>query len=103
TRFSRDWSSDVCSSDLAEPLQTLDDGPEDGALCLQRLRGREVDVDLYGRGAHQVRATSRISNTSMRSPSLMSLYPSRPIPHSNPATTSRTSSLKRRRDAIWPV
>ena len=38
----------------------------------------------------------------MMSPTLMSLYLSKPMPHSNPAFTSDTSSLKRRSDPILP-
>ena len=40
---------------------------------------------------------------SMTSPTLMSLYVSKPIPHSNPSRTSFTSSLKRFNDPRVPV
>src|SRR5690606_40258378 len=41
TRFSRDWSSDVCSSDLLLDLDRLD-GRADGALLLGELAGAVV-------------------------------------------------------------
>src|SRR5712692_7117295 len=52
---------------------------------------------------HSVRATSRTSNTSNWSPSLMSEKFFREMPHSKPAFTSRTSSLKRFSASISPV
>src|SRR5690606_32257097 len=47
TRFSRDWSSDVCSSDLGSPLPLTDGefGP-DGAMYFL-TGGRELESDLY--------------------------------------------------------
>ena len=46
--------------------------------------------------------TSSIVYASISSPSLMSLNPSRFIPHSYPCETSLTSSLNLRRDASFP-
>src|SRR5690606_40620678 len=47
TRFSRDWSSDVCSSDLAvERLERLGDGRLLlGAQLVVLLDAREVDLE----------------------------------------------------------
>src|SRR5690606_39527370 len=36
TRFSRDWSSDVCSSDLVQAVQSLD-AAIDAASCVESL------------------------------------------------------------------
>lgn len=47
--------------------------------------------------------TSSITNTSIMSPSFMSLYPSICNPHSNPFVTSLTSSLNLFNDASFPV
>src|SRR5687768_4191742 len=47
-----------------------------------------------------VRARSSVSNTSRWSPGLMSLVSARSTPHSMPALTSFTSSLKRRSEVI---
>src|SRR2546422_9702763 len=41
TRCSRDWSSDVCSSDLQEPLDGLDPGGEGLRPRGARRRGRD--------------------------------------------------------------
>ena len=46
--------------------------------------------------------TSSIVYASISSPSLMSLNPSRFIPHSYPCETSLTSSLNLRREASFP-
>src|SRR5690606_40881024 len=43
TSFSRDWSSDVCSSDLHQPLVIQQDGPS--LLLLRELQRREVLLD----------------------------------------------------------
>src|SRR5690554_2443877 len=48
-------------------------------------------------------ANSLISKISSWSPTSMSLLPLRVIPQSKPDLTSLTSSLKRRRESIWPV
>src|SRR5699024_11754821 len=42
TRSKRDWSSDVCSSDLEELLEECADGPR--RLDLRRLQTSEPDV-----------------------------------------------------------
>src|SRR5690606_40817306 len=50
TRFSRDWSSDVCSSDLAQIV-------EDGQLKGERVRAEGVELTVVRPmpGAQQVR------------------------------------------------
>src|SRR5690606_40887830 len=52
TRFSRDWSSDVCSSDLSLPMDTLKDlamqtalTPKESPLAL-RKKGKKVSIGL---------------------------------------------------------
>src|SRR5690606_39736487 len=61
TRFSRDWSSDVCSSDLHvyEPAMTLDDAVDGGEPQSRTLAGRfgreewlEHFVAHVGRDSH---------------------------------------------------
>ena len=47
--------------------------------------------------------TWRVSNASSTSPTLTSWKPSSTTPHSRPASTSRTSSLKRRSEPMRPV
>src|SRR5690606_15063056 len=69
TRFSRDWSSDVCSSDLAERLQPLgiDSLPEgDLAPLLQQLEQRLAD--WQARVASQTEIERRIGelNSELR-------------------------------------
>ena len=51
---------------------------------------------------YTVAATRSTTNASMMSPTLMSLNFSKPMPHSKPALTSDTSSLKRRSEPILP-
>src|SRR5690606_40057762 len=40
TRFSRDWSSDVCSSDLFFPLGQRDDGGQVPRQAIVQVRGQ---------------------------------------------------------------
>src|SRR5436190_439114 len=49
---------------------------------------------------YSVRARSSVSNTSRLSPGLTSLVSARSTPHSMPARTSATSSLKRRSEEM---
>src|SRR5690606_40958626 len=42
TRFSRDWSSDVCSSDLAEPVPHADPHEEAGVVAELEAEARAV-------------------------------------------------------------
>ena len=65
--------------------------PQHHALVLQRLRIGQVELDassrrppIMCRTAYAVCATRSIVNTSMTSPTLMSLKCSRPMPHSKP-------------------
>src|SRR5690606_40710643 len=44
TRFSRDWSSDVCSSDL--PIRPMPTNPTVSALVIRRSNGVEIDAFL---------------------------------------------------------
>src|SRR5690606_40734900 len=55
TRFSRDWSSDVCSSDLAFLANLVDDGEEEtealieAEAAIQQVRRERQPVDLAPR------------------------------------------------------
>src|SRR5690606_11078025 len=57
TRFSRDWSSDVCSSDLNEPLAHRLCPARRGAGGLQLRRGltRDIEAPHGAIGAHRAR------------------------------------------------
>src|SRR5947209_8365995 len=88
-------------------------------LLLERVASWDAKVEPAQRGEHlphgplllvgelsvsyNVRATSRTSYVSTTSPSWTSWKFSRPIPHSKPSATSRTSSLNRRSDPTRPV
>ena len=81
-------------------------GRTHGPLVLERAAVGQVEVDgeaatcsvtrgaLPARCAYE-RGISRSSKVSMMSPGLRSWKSERPMPHSKPACTSRTSSLKR--------
>src|SRR3954447_19579340 len=88
------------------PLQLSLQRHEFLALALQRSALGEMEVNLDDRDVAQepssVRSTWAFSYTSMMSPSLTSMKFSSVMPHSNPAWTSRTSSLKRRRVEMRP-
>src|SRR5690606_40224548 len=51
TRFSRDWSSDVCSSDLLAQLQHAARGGDDGARI--ELGNRLLSSYPYGSDEHE--------------------------------------------------
>src|SRR5690606_4219090 len=76
----------------------------DGAVFLSRglacHRSLSTDGSSRGRADHSVRSCSVTSNTSRWSPALMSLVSASTTPHSRPARTSSTSSLKRRSEAM---
>ena len=57
---------------------------------------------LLTRGHYTVAAIFSSVNTSMTSPTLMSAYRSKAIPHSRPGVTSLASSLNRRSDPMRP-
>src|SRR5205085_6994912 len=78
---------------------TLEDRLDDGPFGLERAAVGQVEVDLQNA---YVRGISRSSNVSMMSPSFRSWKSDRPMPHSKPDWTSRTSSLKRRREEMAP-
>src|SRR5690606_39579080 len=63
TRFSRDWSSDVCSSDLEAvvpvPLAALDDEAEVPRVVVAELH-LAMDVRGVGRG-HEVKPVARVA------------------------------------------
>ncbi len=61
-----------------------------------------LQSELCNLQCHAVIATRSMANTSMTSPTLMSLNFSKPMPHSIPLFTSLTSSLNRRSDPILP-
>src|SRR5690606_40404248 len=88
TRFSRDWSSDVCSSDLEDVVDRIASGelPKGEALATARLAGimgakrtsdliplchplplTGIEVDLAPRGDHvEITATVPIGRASCR-------------------------------------
>src|SRR5690606_30544494 len=85
---------------------------QDAPLLLERAAPGEMQLPGADRDGHpavplelssRVRFTSSSRNDSMRSPTLMSLKFSMPMPHSWPSRTSRTSSLKRLRLPSSPV
>src|SRR5216110_3315508 len=84
-------------------LEALHDRP----LVLERLARGQVQLPHHhahnhDSGAVSERATSSMRYDSIRSPTLMSLKFSIPMPHSKPSRTSRTSSLKRLREPMPP-
>src|SRR5690606_39486362 len=88
TRFSRDWSSDVCSSDLAEPGGPLRRAQGDPG-CLGRPRGREA---LAGEAAVSPAAASVAESTS---------GPSRE--GTNVSLTPHTHLVMFVRNSVWGV
>src|SRR3712207_9527997 len=69
TRYWRDWSSDVCSSDLAQPQRGQpDDQPEDdGHPHRDRQAEPEVPALLADQDCHRVRSEERRVGTECRS------------------------------------
>src|SRR5579875_1835989 len=78
---------------------SFEDGPDHRALLLQRVDVPQPELDLH---RDYVRGISLSSKVSMTSPWRRSWLFDRPMPHSNPSWTSRTSSLNRRSEVIWP-
>ena len=74
------------------------------ARPLSRLRFARLPSPRRGEGEdYSVRSRSSTSNVSRKSPGLMSTkFDVKVTPHSRPARTSATSSLKRRSEAISP-
>src|SRR5690606_40892478 len=60
TRFSRDWSSDVCSSDLGSPRRTKP--------IVKLGRGTAADADGFARGATTINATLLLLRTPVSGP-----------------------------------
>src|SRR5204863_422670 len=92
-------------SQVAGHLDRRDrDEPDTRVAHVGRQELRHGLPDQLGRAHAGVseRATSSTLYASIRSPTLMSLNPSIPMPHSKPSRTSRTSSLKRLSDAMPP-
>src|SRR5438034_4749134 len=72
-----------------ELLEPSLDAAEHHALLFERPAAGHVQLNREKPDHHQaVTATRSIANTSMMSPTLMSLNFSKPIPHSNPLFTS---------------
>src|SRR2546422_10968430 len=68
TRCSRDWSSDVCSSDLCIPTHGGNRRRrEDGELCRRSARGRRLRVDATDGHTACPAAAAKV-NTLSRSP-----------------------------------
>src|SRR5213080_1317872 len=100
--------------DVEAVVEPVLEALQDVTLLLQRAAPLEVQLPGHhphhhasptpGRAHAGVseRATSSTLYASIRSPTLMSLNPSIPMPHSKPSRTSRTSSLKRLSDAMLP-
>src|SRR5467141_743040 len=100
--------------DVEAVVQPVLEALQNVALLLQRAAPLEVQLPSHqphhhaspapGRAHAGVseRATSSTLYASIRSPTLMSLNPSMPMPHSKPSRTSRTSSLNRLSDAMLP-
>src|SRR5687768_7988400 len=93
--------------------QPAGDGLHHVSLLLERAAPWDTEIERGQRDQHaspspggarayKDRATSRTSYASMTSPSLTSWKFSRPMPHSNPSWTSRTSSLNRRSEPTRP-
>src|SRR5579859_6719302 len=99
---------DLGSRDAEAAMAALEDRLDDGPLVLERMGVRKVQVERQSGGMHgallpsYVRGISRSSKVSMTSPWCRSWLLDRPMPHSKPACTSRTSSLNRLSEVMAP-
>src|SRR3989454_600589 len=91
--------------DVEAVVEAVLEALQDMAFVLERVARHQVQLprpDAHDHAGVSERATSSIRYASIRSPTFRSLKFSTPIPHSNPSRTSRTSSLKRLREASVP-
>src|SRR5262249_55128246 len=96
-------SADLRRRHVEAIAQPSDPRGDEAALLLERVRAVDVQLDDRRPDDHvSAGRVSTISKGSITSPTLTSLKPSSPTPHSKPAWTSRTSSLKRFSDAKPP-
>src|SRR5690606_40272746 len=65
TRFSRDWSSDVCSSDLNLRASTYDNGKVDATFFAKMAHGYDDNTKVVL--SQEVFATKIMQNGKMRS------------------------------------
>src|SRR5262245_462975 len=106
--------TDLGRRDAEAPAGTVEQRLDHLPLVLERLRRAHVQLDFVGQHEHgssfavardcerHVRSISRSSKVSMRSPCLRSWKSDRPMPHSKPSRTSRTSALKRLSEEMLP-
>jgi len=94
-------SSSETSAKKTGPLLVVRSGPDwidNLSYAVAKLSYAFAEVS-----APKSAANFSVEKASIRSPSLMSLKPPRPMPHSMPFVTSRTSSFTRLSELILPL